>query len=185
MRNNLISVITIVIVSGFSLTCSGINKSKEFVARADSTLVVNADSSQELEDVADNGKSLNDIRFANFTEKDWLDNEYIRELRKYIDSFLKGNVKNEALEPYRGDVKGKFVIENLQPYLLGGLFIQIIFIDKPENIFTAWVYSDVDEEKEKVLDYSVRRLAIDEMKNDMTREQIFQMMKEHPELKLW
>ena len=81
MRNNLISVITIVIVSGFSLSCSGVNKSKEVVARADSTLVVNADSSQELEDVADNGKSLNDIRFANFTEKDWLDNEYIRELR--------------------------------------------------------------------------------------------------------
>ena len=117
MRNNLISVITIVIVSGFSLSCSGVNKSKEVDARADSTLVVNADSSQELEDVADNGKSLNDIRFANFTEKDWLDNEYIRELRKYIDSFLKGNVKNEALEPYRGDIKGKFVIANLQPYL--------------------------------------------------------------------
>ena len=57
MRNNLISVITIAIVSGFSLSCSGINKSKEVIARADSTLVVNADSSQELEDVADKNRN--------------------------------------------------------------------------------------------------------------------------------
>ena len=143
------------------------------------------DSSQNLGEVADSGKSLNDIRFANFTEKDWLDNEYIKVLRKYIDMFLKGNVKNEGLEPYRDDVRGKFVIANIEPYLLGGLFIQIIFIDKPENIFTAWVYSDVDEKAEKVVDYSVRSLVMDEMKNDMTKEQIFQQMKEHPELKLW
>ena len=91
----------------------------------------------------------------------------------------------EELEPYKNDVKGKFVIANVEPCLLGGLFIQIIFIDKPEKVFTAWVYSDVDEDAEKVVGYSVRRICLDERKNELSREQIFQAMKEHPELKLW
>ena len=114
-----------------------------------------------------------------------MDNDYIRTLRKYIDSFNSGKVKDEELEPFKNDIKGKFVIANVEPFLLGGLFFQIIFIDKPENVFTAWVYSDVDEEAEKVVGYSVRRISIDERKNELSREQIFHEMKDHPELKLW
>ena len=114
-----------------------------------------------------------------------MDNEYIQTLRVYIDSFVSGKVKNEELEPYKNDVKGKFVIANAEPFLMGGLFIQIVFIDKPEKIFTSWVYSDVDEDAEKVVGYSVRRICLDERKNELSREQIFQVMKEHPELKLW
>ena len=73
----------------------------------------------------------------------------------------------------------------MEPFLLGGLFIQIIFIDNPEKVFTAWVYSDVDEDAEKVVGYTVRRISLDERKNELSKEQIFQEMKEHPELKLW
>jgi hypothetical protein len=136
-------------------------------------------------DTIANGKSLNDIRFANFTDKDWLDNEYIRTLRVYIDAFVSGKVKNEELEPYKNDVKGKFVIGKVEPFILGGLFVQIVFIDKPEKVFTAWVYSEVDEDAEKVVGYSVRGIRLDERKNDLSREQIFQELKEHPVLKLW
>lgn len=131
------------------------------------------------------GKSLNDIRFADFSEKDWLDNDYVRALREYLNAFLDGRVEDEGLEPYRDDVRGKFVIANVEPFMLGGLFFQIVFIDKPEKVFSAWVYSDVDEEKEKVVGYDVRYITLDERKNEFSKEEIFQEMEEHPELKLW
>jgi len=99
--------------------------------------------------------------------------------------FVSVKVKNEELGPYKNDVKGKFVIGKVEPFILGGLFVQIVFIDKPEKVFTAWVYSEVDEDAEKVVGYSVRGIRLDERKNDLSREQIFQEMKEHPELKLW
>lgn len=136
-------------------------------------------------DSISNGKSLNDIRFANFTDRDWLDNEYIRTLRSYINAFNKGEIVDDELEPCKGDITGKFVIANVEPFLLGGLFIQVVFVDKPQNIFTAWVYSDVDEDAGKVVGYSVRRISLDERKNELSKEEILQEMKEHPELKLW
>lgn len=39
-------------------------------------------------------KSLNDIRFEGWKEQDWLDNEYIRALRKYIDAYNKGEIED-------------------------------------------------------------------------------------------
>lgn len=151
----------------------------------DSTEISVSESYSYEPDNTSDGKSLNDIRFANFTDKDWLDNEYIRTLRKYLDEFNNGIIEDEELEIFKDDVNGSFIIANVEPFFLGGLFIQIIFIDKPEKVFTAWVYSDVDEDAEKVVGYSVRRISLDERKNELTREQILQEMKKHPELKLW
>lgn len=124
----------------------------------------------EIPDSISDGKSLNDIRFANFQKKDWLDNEYIRTLRQYLNS------KNE----------GQFVLCNVQPYLLGGLFIQIVFLDRPDDVYTSWVYSDVDVEKGIVTGYQVRQFKKEEDYNTgLTKEQILQQIKEHPELKIW
>lgn len=179
------NIAIIMVVVGLFVSCSNYKKTDETKKPLTSVETVSTDSLSNETDTIANGKSLNDIRFANFTDKDWLDNEYIRTLRKYLDSFICGKVKDEDIEPYKNDIKGKFIIANVEPFLLGGLFIQIIFIEKPENVFTAWVYSDVDEDAEKIVGYSVRRISLDERKNELSKEQIFQEMKEHPELKLW
>ena len=184
MIKHLYRLIAGVAIVGLTFSCSSPKRTDKSGKTSDSVETAEIDNSYEADTIA-KGKSLNDIRFANFTDKDWVDNEYIQTLRVYIDSFVSGKVKNEDLEPYKNDVKGKFVIANAEPFLMGGLFIQIVFIDKPEKIFTSWVYSDVDEDAEKVVGYSVRSICLDERKNELSREQIFQVMKEHPELKLW
>lgn len=147
----------------------------------DDTITVVSDTTE----YAGSSKSLNDIRFANYTDNDWLDNEYIRCLRGYVDDYISGKVKNEELDPYKKMLKGKFVVGWAGPFLMGGLFLQIIFVDYPNDMFSAWVYSEVDEETETVLDYEVRSISKDEDPSGFTKEDIIELMKEHPELKLW
>lgn len=130
-------------------------------------------------------KTLNDIRFEGWEKKDWLDNEYIKELRKYLDAYNNGEVKNSDLDPYKEDVKGKFIIGGTEPFLVGGLIIQIIFFDKPGKIFDAWVYSDVDKEKEIVTGYEVREMRLETENSGITKDVILQITDEHPELKFW
>ena len=131
------------------------------------------------------GKSLNDIRFANFNDNDWLDNEYIRCLRKYLDDYNSGKIQNESLDSYKEKVKGKFVIAWAEPCYFGGLFLQITFIDYPDDVFSSWIYSGVDEVQEKVIDYEVRSFSLNEEKSGFTKAEILEIMEEHPELKLW
>ena len=131
------------------------------------------------------GKSLNDIRFANFNDDDWLDNEYIRCLRRYLDDYNSGKIQNESLDSYKEKVKGKFIVGWVSPCIVGGLNIQIVFIDYPEDVFAAWVYSSVDEEKEVVLDYEVRSASYDEEKSRSTHLDIPKIMKLKPEIKFW
>ena len=176
-------VFCLVCVMAFSCCQNKVNNSAEVVG-ADS--VVLADTLRnDTSEYMGGGKGLNDIRFADFDEYDWLDNEYIRCLRKYLDDYNSGKIKNEGLEQYKEFMKGKFVIGWAEPFMMGGLFVQFIFIDYPEHIFAAWVYSGVDEEKEEVLDYEVRCVSLDEEKSDFTKEDILELVKERPEYKLW
>lgn len=128
---------------------------------------------------------LNDIRFANFKDEDWLDNEYIRCLRKYLDDFNSGAIEDEDLEPYKEKIQGKFVIADVEPSIWGGLRILFMFIDHPEYLFSAYVYSTIDMEKMKVENYSVHYISVIDKENEMTKEEILDSMKVHPELKLW
>lgn len=131
-------------------------------------------------------ESLNDIRFANFKEEeDWLDNDYIRALRQYVDDFNQGKIEDETLKPYRAATKGKFVIASVEPALLGGLFIMFTFIDQPDDIFSVWVYSDVDETTRQVTNYSVEGIKLEDIKSGMTKEEILKVVKERPEVKLF
>jgi len=130
-------------------------------------------------------KTLNEIRFEGWEREDWLDNDYIRALRKYLDEYNQGSISNPDLDPYREQIQGKFIIGDIQPALLGGAFIQIIFIDMPDRIFCSQVYSDVDEATETVTNYHVRYIRIDEKPIDCTKEDILQTVQEYPELKLW
>ena len=137
------------------------------------------------DDSIENKMGLNEIRFKNFKDKDWYDNEYIRCLRKYLDDYNRGIVKDGDLDPYKEKVLGKFVIGAVEPYLLGGLFIRIVFVDYPEDIFSSWVYSSVDDSTETILDYSVHGISHDEGESGFTKEDIQQFLKENPGQKVW
>lgn len=145
------------------------------------------DTIESLEDNLNqsSSKSLNEIRFDGWDSEKWLDNEYIRELRAYLDDYSSGKIVNEELDPYKDVVSGKFIIANIEPYMLGGTFIQIIFLDNTSKMFVSWVYSGVDEDKELVTDYEVRYVKVDEQSYDFKKEDILETMKEHPELKAW
>ena len=197
MKKGSISIISILFFVGIIISCNGTKTPEKSGTPTDSISSTKADSmglavdnmegSDSLlyanEDAED--ESLNDIRFANFKDEDWLDNEYIRTLRRYIDDFNNRKIEDEELEPHRNLLKGKFVIGNVEPFMLGGLFIQITFIDHPENVFSAWVYSDVDPEKRTVSNYNVHHIRLEKEKLEFTREQILQEMEIHPEMKLW
>ena len=183
------------------LTMLACTPSKERVSTIDTTShskvvsqelgdkMVDSEIQAESEDTVDveefSGKSLNDIRFAEWTDKDWLDNAYIRELRKHVDAYLNGQMPNRYPDQYKEYFKGKFAVVNIEPYLLGGVFIQFCFIENPSKVFSAWVYSDVDEEKEMVLGYDCKSIQLEDYEMDLTKEEIFEIIKEHPENKLW
>lgn len=160
--------------------CTSVNK--ETSGNKDSLNFVN---DTLVEDTISSGHGLNDIRFANFTDNDWLDNEYIRCLRRYLDDYNNGKIEDKSLDEYKDKLKGKFVIAWSEPCYFGGLFLQITFIDYPDDVFSSWIYSGVDEEQEKVLDYEVRSFSLNEEKSGFTKDELLEIMKEHPELKLW
>ena len=129
--------------------------------------------------------SLNDIRFANFKDEDWLDNDYIRCLRQYLDDYNSGKIEDEFLDPYKKKLQGQFIIGDIKPNTFGGATIYFTLIESPDDIFSAWVYSVVDEFTGTVTDYQVRSVTLEEMKSGATKEQLIQISKDHPEMKLW
>lgn len=142
-------------------------------------------ASEEAEQEA--SRSLNDIRFAGWSDEDWLDNDYIRELRSYIDAYCRGAIYDDqsaSLQDYKSLMKSRFVIYDITPFLYGGVWMLIGFLDNPKPIFEAWVYSEVDA-ADRVVGYEVRGLSLSEQETDFTKEHILRTVQEHPELKLW
>lgn len=139
----------------------------------------------QVADTITKRKTLNEIRFDGWERSEWLDNEYIRTLRKYLDDYNNGIVSNPALDPYKEQIKGQFVVYDINPYLLGGALIRITFLDMPDRVFSSWIYSNVDEKKEIVESYEFRSISIEEETIDMTKEDILQAIKEMEGLKLW
>lgn len=143
------------------------------------------DTTLQTTDTICTGKSLNDIRFNGWERGDWLDNEYIRTLRKYLDDYNKGIISNPNLDPYKEHIKGQFVVYDINPYLLGGALIRITFLDMPDRVFSSWIYSEVNKDKEIVESYEFRSISIEEETTDMTKEDILQAIKEMDGIKLW
>ncbi|MCD7815171.1 MAG: hypothetical protein LUH12_00220 [Bacteroides sp.] len=143
------------------------------------------DTAMQVADTIGTRKTLNEIRFDGWERSEWLDNEYIRTLRKYLDNYNNGLVSNPALDPYKEQIKGLFVVYDINPYLLGGALIRITFLDMPDRVFSSWIYSNVDEKKEIVESYEFRSISIEEETTDMTKEDILQAIKEMEGLKLW
>lgn len=162
------------------------------LAYDDSLLVDNdsllADDDSLLSGVPDSlafGKSLNDIRFAGWTEDNYYDNDYYRMIRAYIDDYNAGKIEAPSLDPYKDYLKGKFVIDSFERAILGGAFIAISFVDKPDKVFVSWVYSTVDSETETVTGYEVRYVEFYCDDETMTTEEIQQYLKEVPKAKVW
>lgn len=132
------------------------------------------------------GKCLNDIRFEGWTADDWLDNDYVRELRSYLNSVSSGAINaDEDIEPYKDKLSEPFIIANISPHIMGGVDLTVIFPDMPDLLFNSWIYSFVDTETESVLDYDVRWFNLCEERTGMTRDDIEEIMKDQPEIKLW
>ena len=167
------------------LSCNSQNKMSRVSAAEDSA--VEANSYSEVSEIADKeGKeALNDIRFAGWTKNEWTDNDYIRAVRKYIDAYNSGEIKNSDLDEHKKSIQGKFAIADIQPYLTGGALIYIIFYDNPEQTFSAHVYSDVDEKTKVVSNYECRGLKNENMDLEFSQEDILQFLKECPEHRLW
>lgn len=70
----------------------------------------NIDMTIESTDTIGTQRTLNDIRFDGWGRNDWLDNKYIRTLRKYLNNYNAGKVSNSDLDPYKEQIKGKFVV---------------------------------------------------------------------------
>lgn len=162
----------------FALSAYSIEQDK---AKQDSII----DTAMQVADTIGTRKTLNEIRFNGWERSEWLDNEYIRTLRKYLDDYNNGIVSNPVLDPYREQIEGQFVVYDINPYLLGGALIRITFLDMPDRVFSSWIYSNVDEKKEIVESYEFRSISIEEETTDMTKEDILQAIKEMEGLKLW
>lgn len=130
-------------------------------------------------------KGLNQIRFENWTEDDWQDNDYYREIRKYITSFQRGGVRDGVLSANKDVLDSKFIVLQAEPFLAGGLWINISFLDAPEMMFQVWVYGFVDEGKEVVWGYEVRNFRLHEEPTGFTKEDYLKLIANHPEIKLW
>ena len=180
MRKGLFSIVLLI-----AICMMGCESNRLKSATNGDTLSIDPVVSYSVQD-AESAYSLNDIRFNNFTDEDWLDNEYFRSLRKYLDDFNSGKIEDGRLEPYKENVRGNFVIGAVEPALLGGLIIRFMFIDNPDDVFFSWVYGSVDEETKTIIDYSVRGINLDEFKSGLTKDDVLQLLKEHPEQsKVW
>ena len=78
----------------------------------------NIDMTIESTDTIGTQKTLNDIRFDGWESSDWLDNEYIRTLRKYLDDYNAGKVSNSDLDSYKEQIRGKFVVYDIEPNIV-------------------------------------------------------------------
>ena len=77
------------------------------------------------------------------------------------------------------------MVYDINPYLLGGALIRITFLDMPDRVFSSWIYSEVNKDKEIVESYEFRSISIEEETTDMTKEDILQAIKEMDGIKLW
>lgn len=130
-------------------------------------------------------KPWNEIRFGNWTDKDWYDNDYFRFLRKFIDACYNDEDQCEVFEHYKYALNSKFAIAEATPFVGGGMFIIFVFLDVPNIMFDTCIYSYVNEDTETVEDYEVRHIGIYWDNSGLTKEDILSAIEEHPDNKLW
>ena len=128
---------------------------------------------------------LNEIRFGGWSDEQWYDNDYIRELRSYIDACGRGEVRDEVLEAHSDITDSKFCVGEIDCSIFGGAYIWILFLDDTSKVFGAHVYSDVDEDKGEVVGYEVRSIVLEDDACPFTRESVLSIVRDNPIHKLW
>ena len=167
------------------------NKADEISSTENIEVVSNEQTTTIVADTIDSDttkapESLNDIRFDGWDRAKWADNEYIRTVRRYLDAYNNGETKNANLDEYKDYIKGKFVIGDIQPCIMGGgAFMYIIFYNNPEKVFTTMVNSSIDEETKEVYDYCCMGLKLEDFESGYTQEDIKQFLKDYPHHKMW
>ena len=74
----------------------------------------------------------------------------------------------------------------VEPFVGGGLFIQIIFVDRPQTVYSAWVYSYVDEVRKVVNGYECRLFKKEDEKSGYnSKEELLKKVKSSPGIILW
>lgn len=182
-------VFIIAIASLLAVACQGNRKATTDTLQTEGSEVAAEEADAELdnEDEVLVAGGLNEIRFRDWTSKEWLDNDYIRHAREFFDAYARGEIKDERfnIEPYKSLVKGNFSVLFIEPFMGGGVYMYIVFLDNPKPVFRVWVYGYVDEKKASVVGYEVRGCDIAEEECDMTKEEILKIIEEHPENKVW
>lgn len=130
-------------------------------------------------------ESLNDIRFDGWGKAEWVDNEYIRTVRKYLDAYNNGEITDTVLDEYKDDIQGKFIIGDIQPWMLGGAIIYIVFYEHPEKMFYAIVYSYVNVQTREVYDYECRGIRLETAEFRSSKDEIEEFLKDCPEHRMW
>lgn len=166
------------------ISCGHLNRNQQ----VDETTIASTDTSEADYIVKTDSvqtMSLNEIRFNGWSDKDWYDNDYFRELRSYLNLVYNGQLSNENLKSYISLLKSKFTIYKVEPFILGGLFAHIIFIDNPKQVFEAHIYSKVNESDGTIVSYEVRGIRPSDIESHFTKEQIMELLEKHPEIKLY
>lgn len=148
--------------------------------------VVTADEKITLKDPETANDGLNGIRFEEWSDKEWLNNNYIRSVRLYIDAYNLGLVKDEALDKHKAALKGKFCICSIEPFVYGGAWIHIAFVNDTSFSLRAWVYSFVDGNNPATISgYDVRSVELIDKPLGLTTEELQDALKQSPYNTLW
>ena len=151
----------------------------------DGAFEINTRESLNLTGLDTEMASLNQIRFYNWGANQWLNNNYIRSVRIYIDAYLAGVVKDENLDKYRDKLKGKIAVVNIGRFDGGGAYITLVWLDSPRIIGHVWVYSFV-QDCCPISGYHVRGFDIEESEKDLfVKDELIRSVNETPYAKLW
>ena len=165
------------------LSCGHKDQTKD-ASSTENIVATDATSTDVFEENAGE-EALNDIRFAGWGKAEWIDNEYIRTVRKYIDLYNNGETEDATLDEYKDYIQGKFILGDIQPWIAGGAIVYIIFCEKPDKMFYSIVYSSVNVQTREIYDYQCRGLKLETDESGCTKEDIIQFLKECPEHKMW
>ena len=139
-----------------------------------------------LKDPETANDGLNGIRFENWGDKEWLNNNYIRSVRLYIDAYNLGLVKDEELDKHKAALKGKFCICSIEPFVYGGAWVHIAFVNDTSFSLRFWVYSSVNESDTIAIEgYEVRSADLVDEPLGITPEEIKDILKQNPHNQLW
>lgn len=145
--------------------------------------VVGSNEKIVLKDPETANDGLNGIRFEEWSDKEWLNNNYIRSVRLYLDAYNLGLVKDEALDKHKAALKGKFCICSIEPYVYGWTWVHIAFVNDTSFSLRFWVYSFVTDNT--ISGYEVRSADLVDEPLGITTEEIKEILKQNPHNQLW